>query len=133
MRKGKTGKVSIFNPAMEIMELRESIHRGGTHSRTPATLGAIRQMFQTALDNNNPVLIENSELSSAHSVVIDITYVGDRWCLGYQSILHYGETVKVPYTIQYADIYTAKHNSKRNNVPVKIIFKGENPFGERPE
>lgn len=98
--------------------------------RTPQEFLEVKEKFSEAMANNTEILIENSELSAANSVVIQLAYVGDRWCMGYQHILYYGNDVKVPYTIHYSDVYGSQDRIKSRRRPVKILFKGANPFAE---
>jgi len=116
--------------AIDIMAIQEENQKTFKDVKTPPQLKPIKNMFQKAKDEGTEVLIENSELSYAHSVVIKIAYVGSRWCLGYQKIYRYGEEIKVPHTIQYTDVYTQYEGSRgQSKRQPKIIFKGMNPFG----
>lgn len=121
-------KTAPVNTAMEILEIQEN-HGEVKEYYTPPALVTIHERFVKAMEEGTEVLIENSELSSAHSVVVKIEYVGGRWCLGYQTIQFYSETVKVPYTIHFTDVYGINESERRKSSrQVKIIFKGENPF-----
>lgn len=122
-------KYSPVNTAMEILELQENTGEI-REVYTPPALINIRERFMKALEDGTEILIENSELSSAHSVVIKLAHVAGRWCLGYQTILYYGEEVKVPHTIHFTDVYGVNESERRRSSrQVKIIFKGENPLG----
>lgn len=100
-----------------------------SRERIPYEFEEIKAMFQKAKDNGTRVLIENSELSLSYSVVVELEYVGDRWCMGKTRYHQLDKDEYIPYTISYADLYV-KHSTGR---PTKIIFEGENPFGKRPE
>lgn len=95
---------------------------------TPEEFLEVKQKFQEAKDNGTEILIENSELSAANSVVIQLEYVGNRWCMGYQHILYYGQDVKVPHTIHYSDVYGSQDGVTSRRRPVKVLLKGVNPF-----
>lgn len=86
----------------------------------------IKEKFQKALDNNTPILIENADLNLTHSVVIELDYVGDRWCRGYTTYHRADGSVKVPYTISYSEVYIGHGTQGKNS---NIIFKGDNPYG----
>lgn len=122
------GKATPVNPALELLELQEN--RGySANKRIPTPFLSVREKFIQAKEKGQRVLIENAELSSAHAVAIKIDYIADRWCMGYQTLLHFGQEIQVPYTIHYADVYGAKENERRRSSrQVKIIFEGENPF-----
>ena len=121
-------KTAPINSALEMLELQEN--RGySAERRVPAPFLAIKDKFLQAKKQGKRVLIENSELSSAHAVAIRIEYIADRWCMGYQTVLHFGQEVQIPYTIHYADVYGQHENERRRSSrQVKIIFEGENPF-----
>lgn len=73
-------------PVNTVLEALEMFQQGTatTEVRTPTSLQSVRKRFLDAKEAGKRVLIENSDLSSANSVVVDIDYVGSRWCLGYQ-------------------------------------------------
>ncbi|BAF81333.1 hypothetical protein EFP_065 [Enterococcus phage EF24C] len=120
------------NPFFEILEKhQDSSKRTMTmnNSGTPSSLQPIRDMFLKAMKEGKRVLIENSDLSSANSVVIEIEYVGNRWCLGYQRVLFYGMELKIPHTIHFCDVYGAYgHDAQKVKRQVKVVFEGDNPF-----
>lgn len=95
------------------------------YSNTPKEFVDIKKRFLDAKDNNTPILIERSTLSLAQSIVIELRYIGDRWCMGTTKYYRYGEVVEVPYTISYVDLYTTDPTVNTPN----IVFKGANPFG----
>lgn len=111
------------------MSLIDLINEGKFNSskarETPKEFIKIRLRFEEAKENNTPILIESSTLNLAQSIVIELKYVGNKWCMGTTSYNRYGEEVLVPYTISYADLYTTDPTV---NTP-KIVFKGANPFG----
>lgn len=118
-------------PVNTVLEALEMFQQGTTTTevRTPISLQSVRKRFLDAKEAGKRVLIENSDLSSANSVVVDIDYVGSRWCLGYQKVLYFGEEVRIPHTIHFCDVYGAYGNeAQRSKRQVKIIFEGENPF-----
>lgn len=118
-------------PVNTVLEALETFQQGAalTEFRTPPSLQSVRKRFLDAKKEGKRVLIENSDLSSANSVVVDIDYVGNRWCLGYQKVLYFGEEVLIPHTIHFCDVYGAYGNEvQRSKRQVKIIFEGENPF-----
>lgn len=89
--------------------------------KTPKEFQEIKAKFQYAKDNGIRVLAESSDLQLPQSVVMDIKYVGDRWC---QGIVTYDRTTgvdKVPYTIHYSDVYAP-------TTSMRIIFEGDNPY-----
>lgn len=111
---------------MSLMSLiKEGRNKSLREKKTPKEYMSIRLRFEEAKENNTPILIESSALNLAQSIVIELEYVGDRWCMGKTSYQRYGEEVQVPYTINYADLYTTDPTV---NTP-KIVFKGANPFG----
>lgn len=96
---------------------------------TPIAFYEIRKRFIKAKKEGKRVLLENSDLRSANSVVLTIDYIGSRWCSGYQTVLYFGKELKIPYTIHYSDVYGAVGNmNNRAKRQVKVIFEGENPF-----
>lgn len=121
-------KTTPINPAMEILELQENTGHV-REQRVPLPLLAVRERFLKAKKQGTRVLIENSELSSAHAVTVAIEHVAERWCLGYQTVLYYGQEIRIPHTIHYTDVYGVNENERRrSSKQVKIIFEGENPF-----
>lgn len=95
---------------------------------TPIEYKEVKEKFQKAKDEGQRVLLECNELNLAHSVVIELVYIGERWCMGNTIYYQGGKRIAVPYTIHYGDLYTAKTpNSTSRNT--KIIFEGANPFG----
>lgn len=121
-------KTAPIDTALEFLEVQAN--KGAVRDcYTPPALIDIRKRFERAMEEGTDILIENAELSSAHAVVIKISHVAGRWCMGYQEILYFGEIVKVPYTIHFTDVYGINESERRKNSrQVKIIFKGENPF-----
>lgn len=89
----------------------------------------IIKAFTYAKDNNIRVLIETSELTNPSAVVVDLDFVGPRFCRGTatytQSDGYEPIRTKVPYTINYADVY---QSMGKKQGPTKIVFEGENPF-----
>ena len=111
-----------------LMGIAKLIDEGKKVSRidkTPKEFVDIKRRFEEAKELNTPVLIERSTLSLAQSIVIELKYIGDKWCMGTTTYHRYGEEVEVPYTISYVDLYTTDPTV---NTP-KIVFKGANPFG----
>lgn len=101
---------------------------GERYPTTPVEFGYIKEKFQIAKEQGTKILLESNELNLAQSVVLEIAYVGERWCMGHVTYHRIDKDVRVPYTIPYADLYTSEDTqSKSKNI--KIIFKGENPFG----
>lgn len=92
------------------------------------TYGAIKEKFREAKNMDTSILVENMDFIPANSVVIEISYIGDNWCMGYETKYFNGENIRIPHTIHYADIYTEANATIGKNRP-KIIFEGENPFG----
>lgn len=127
MRKGLTA-----NPFFDILEKNEEKMTQAvvlSDSETPSALIPIKEMFSKAKEQGKRVLIENSDLSSANSVVIELVYIGNRWCLGYQKILFYGVELNIPHTIHYCDVYGAYgHDAPKVKRQVKVVFEGDNPF-----
>lgn len=114
---------------MSLIHLDEKYKR--SKDKTPVALRPIRYKFKKAMETNTPVLVENADLSSPHSVVIDISYIGERYCMGYQTILYYGQEIKVPHTIHYTDVYGQYESERRKNKGhPRIIFYGDDPFKE---
>lgn len=91
---------------------------------TPKEFVEIKQKFVEAKEMNTPVLIERSTLGLAQSIVIELKYIGNKWCMGTTTYYRYGKEVEIPYTISYVDIYTTDPTVNTPN----IIFKGANPF-----
>lgn len=111
-----------------IRELQEPRFQG-TDANPPIEFKEVKDMFQKAMLEDKRVLIEHNELNLAHSVVVELEYIGERWCMGKTVYYQNNVEVRVPYTIHYSDIYTAKTtNSTSRNT--KIIFEGANPFGK---
>lgn len=111
--------------------IREHTKTGkSTYNMSPlddAQYGRIKRLFQKIKEEGRRVLYEDSTFPATFSVVIEVDYVGDRWCKGYTTYYRLGEEVKVPYTIHYSDVLCAgKPNSPLSGV--KIIQEGENPF-----
>lgn len=94
-------------------------------ANTPKEFVEIKERFMEAESKRTPILIERSALNLTQSIVIELEYVGDKWCMGRTTYHRNGGEIKVPYTISYADLYTTDPSV---NTP-KIIFKGDNPFG----
>lgn len=114
---------------MAIAEMLDKLeaHMPPSSSHIPEEYISIRNMFQEAKDNGEKVLVENTELGYAYSVVVKLDYIGTRWCTGYVRYPRVEGVEYVPYTISYADIYTSKYkNSTSKNLTVK--FRKENPF-----
>lgn len=99
---------------------------------TPFEFEEIREKFQKAKDEDRRIILETNELNLAYSVVIQLEYIGTRWCMGKARYHRLEGDYYTPYTIHYADIYTGKspHSTSKST---KVIFEGENPFGKRPE
>lgn len=110
---------------MGIAKLLDEGKRSTMNGKTPKEFVGIKNRFLEAKELNTPVLIERSTLSLAQSVVIELKYIGDKWCMGTTTYTRYGKEVEVPYTISYADLYITDPTV---NTP-KIVFKGANPFG----
>lgn len=127
LRKGLTA-----NPFFEILEKNEdkiSRSKATPDYETPPVLIPIKNMFLEAKKQGKRVLIENSDLSSANSVVIELAYIGNRWCLGYQKVLFYGMELNIPHTIHFCDVYGAYgHDAPKIKRQVKVVFEGDNPF-----
>lgn len=120
------------NPFFEILEKHQdsSLNRITNQDKeTPSSLQPVKNMFLQAMKEGKRVLVENSDLSSANSVVIEIEYVGNRWCLGYQRVLFYGMELKIPHTIHFCDVYGAYgYDAQKIKRQVKVVFEGDNPF-----
>lgn len=101
---------------------------GEKYPNTPVEFKGIKMKFQQAKEKGVKVLLESSELNLAQSVVLDISYVGERWCMGHVTYHRMDQDIRVPYTIPYADLYTSG-DSQSKSKNIKIVFKGENPFG----
>lgn len=97
------------------------------HYVPPAFLG-IQSMFTQAKERGLEVLVESSEINNMDSVSLVIDYIGERWCRGYEQKRYFGEIVKVPHTISYADVYVNSHEADRTKAKTKIFFRGDNPF-----
>ena len=95
---------------------------------TPFEFQEIKEMFQKAKDEGTRILVESNELNLSYSVLLDIKYIGDRWCMGTVRYHQPNKDENVPYTINYADIYTHGKNYSSSKT-TKIIFEGENPYG----
>lgn len=118
-------KTQTVNELLEVMATREEEIRPTFRTASvPVVLEPIRQQFIEAMEKGTSILIENSELNAVHSVAIKLSYIGERWCLGYETLHHLGQEIKIPYTVHYTDLYTNKESGK-----IKVIFEGENPFG----
>lgn len=96
---------------------------------TPPAFVDIREMFTEAKNKGTEVLVESSEINNMDSVSIVIDYIGDRWCRGYEEKRYFGEIIRIPHTISYADVYVNSHETDRTKAKTKIFFRGENPFG----
>lgn len=92
------------------------------------SLATLRKVFETAKENKTEILIEDSEVGNATSVLVTLDYVGDTWCKGYEVKRYYGEEIRIPHVISYADVFVNSHNYNRNQSKKRVLFKGENPF-----
>ncbi len=101
-----------------------------TRSIPPSKLNPfldIKKRFLYAKEHNIPIILENSGLNNSQSVVLDLSFVGDKWAMGYVTYYSAIRTESTPYTIHYSDLYCAGKQSKKNK-RVKVIFKGDNPY-----
>lgn len=96
---------------------------------TPYEFQEIKERFQKAKDEGTRILVESNELNLSYSVLLELAYIGDRWCMGRVRYHQPNTDEKVPYTINYADLYTHGKNYSSSKT-TKIIFEGENPYGE---
>lgn len=96
---------------------------------TPFEFVEIKKKFQEAKDNGTRILVESNELNLSYSVLLELDYIGDRWCMGKVRYHQLNKDENVAYTINYADIYT-QDKTYSSSKTTKIIFEGENPYGQ---
>lgn len=108
----------------DVVEMLEKTQENIEERNVPKELRGIRNKFIEAKKNNTPVLIEQGKFRFRHSIVLKIKYIGDKWCMGETTYHRYGKEEKIPYTINYTDLYITDRTA---SVP-KIVFKGDNPF-----
>lgn len=94
-------------------------------SRTPKEFIPIKRVFEQALEDDTPVLFETTDMKMMRSVVIDLVYVGDYFSSGEVTYINGGIKFRVPYTINYANIFVSGYKTRD-----RVIFKGEHPYGE---
>jgi len=93
-------------------------------NKTPLEFKRIKERFQEVKESNTPVLLEMSSIHLAHSVVLYLEYIGDRWCMGRVHYHTLNGDESVPYTIHYSDVLVGSQAFK---VP-KVVVKGESPY-----
>ncbi|AAX92404.1 hypothetical protein TwortDSMZ_154 [Staphylococcus phage Twort] len=84
---------------------------------------AIASKFKKVREKGESVILEEAGFPHTNSTIMYIDYVSDRWVLGYSYTKSERETVKIPRTIHYSDIYVTDKSHK-----VNVIFEGENPY-----
>lgn len=83
----------------------------------------IKRAFEEAKEEGTEVLMETTDLKMMQSVVMTITYVGNRFATGRVKYSRGRFGDYVPYTVNYADVFINGYKSKD-----RIIFRGENPY-----
>lgn len=92
---------------------------------TPKEFIPIKRVFEEALAGDVPVLFETTDMKMMRSVVINLVFVGDYFATGNVVYSRRGQEYKVPYTINYANVFVSGYKTRD-----KVIFKGENPYEE---
>lgn len=92
-------------------------------NKTPVPFRKYQDRLQVCKTTKEPIIVEDSGFPYTESYKMHITYVGSHWVGGYSETFHEGQTIKIPRTIHYADLYINHPNYKK-----KIIFVEENPY-----
>lgn len=86
--------------------------------------GVIKKL-NYAKDNHLPVLLEDGTTGMIDTRLLEISYVGNRWATGYETVYNGNDEYKVPYTVNYGSLYTVSNSGVHK---VKLIFQGDNSF-----
>lgn len=103
----------------------ESLKGNSFKDSVPNPYKDIAEKFREVKEKNEAVIIEERGFPHTDSTVMYIDNVTDRWVGGHSIVRHEGETIKIPKTIHYSDIYMQEKSRK-----VKIIFEGANPYAD---
>ena len=115
------GEVISLNIIEEVDFLEQE--RLDRDSKTPKEFIPIKRVFERALEEGVPVLLETTDMKMMSSIVIDLVFVGDYFSSGEVTYSNGGRTYKVPYTINYANVFVSGYKTRD-----RVIFKGENPY-----
>lgn len=85
-------------------------------------LKEIKARIQKAKNSQEFVLIENDDYGSIETHQVKITYVGDRWATGVETLYNDDGEYKIPYTINYSSLIgTGGHTTT-------LIYGGDHYF-----
>lgn len=101
-----------------------------TESRgAPSPFLDIKNRLQEAKDNGVEILMQVTELGNMDAVRLKLDYIGDRWCSGYEEKRYYNNIIRIPYTINYTELYVNGQGDNPYKSRTQIFFRGDNPFG----
>lgn len=82
----------------------------------------IKQRMQKAKDNDEHVIITESNYGVVETHVLKIIRVYDRYAIGVTTVINDDETYHVKYSINYGSLLVAGPRG------LKIIYEGDNSF-----